>query len=444
MIHKLLIANRGEIATRVIRTAKKLGIATVAVFAEGDDQALHVFEADERVSIGAGPDAYLHVDRMIEVATGVGADGIHPGYGFLSERPDLAAACKRAGLVFVGPSPGVIAALGSKIAARTAAREAGIQVVPGTGVVATAKEAAAAANSLGFPVLVKCAQGGEGLGVKKATGPGELPDALGAIQTYSRDAFGVELVYLEKLLQPVRHVEVQIAADSRGNLVHLGVRDGSIQRRWRKILEEAPSTISAAEREHCIDAALRLCRFVGYDSLGSVEFLIHDGVTYFLEVNTRLPVEHGVTEQVTGLDLVEWQIHIALGEPLMARQDEITFDGHAIECRIYAEEVDEGFARASGRVSRFAVPTAPWVRNDIGVLEGDRITPLYETLIAKLIVHGPNRQSAIDRLQHALHGYVVDGVSTNLGVHQAIASHPEFLAGNYDTEFLASALGKRS
>lgn len=440
MIKKLLIANRGEVAMRVLRTAKRLGLGTVAVHSEADARALHVQAADERVSVGAAVplDDAVKIEHILRAARSTGADAIHPGYGFLSESPELARACRKAGLVFVGPHEEVIAAMGDKLAARRSAIAAGLQVVPGSGALPDVEAAQAEAQRLGYPVLVKANRGGGGAGMSVAREHEELPRVFAAVRSLARESLGDPTVYLEKLLPAAHHVEVQIAGDRQGNVVHLGDRECSVQRRFQKLIEETPSpALTPSLRQSALEAALKLARHVGYDSLGTVEMLLSDGELYFLEVNTRLQVEHGVTELVSGVDLVEWQVHLAMGEGLPATQKEIELEGHAIQCRIYAEDPEEGFTSHSGRISRFAVPTGAWVRNDVGVLEGDYVTPYYDPMIAKLLVHGPDRATAVERMKKALGDYLVEGIPTNLSVHLAVMNHPGFAAGDYDTNLLA-------
>jgi acetyl/propionyl-CoA carboxylase alpha subunit len=389
MIQKLLIANRGEIARRIISTAKRLGIGTVAVHSEADARALHVLDADEAVALGAGParDSYLKIEQIVTAAQQTGADAVHPGYAFLSENPHFARRCREAGLCFVGPSTAVIEAMGSKVAARDTAVEADVPVVPGSGPLGSCEQAVAEAARLGYPLLLKPASGGAGVGVLKVLEPSQLPAVYDAVRFRAEHLLDDDTVYLERYLERPRHVEVQIAGDTHGNVVHLGERECSLQRRCQKLLEETPSpALNEGQRARMTEAALRIAHRVGYCSLGTVEFLLAGSDFYFLEMSTRLQIEHTVTEMVTGLDLVEWQVRIALGEDLPARQDEIDASGHAIQCRIYAEDPAADFAPCPGRITAFDVPTGPWVRNDVAVGEGDTVTPYYDPMIGKLIV----------------------------------------------------------
>ncbi len=446
-IKKLLVANRGEIASRLIRTAKRMGIRTVAVHSEADARSLHVAEADEFVAIGPAPakESYLKVEQILAAARDTGADAVHPGYGFLSESADFARACRAAGLVFVGPETAAIEQLGSKLSARRLARAAGVPLLPGSEALGSVEAARAAAAAIGYPVLLKASAGGGGIGMQLVRKPEELDAAFTAARDKAARFFGEPSVYVEKWLEHARHVEVQIAADGFGDVVHLGERECSIQRRHQKVVEETPSSAVDDElRERLAAAALALAREAHYTSLGTVELLLAGRDFYFLEVNTRLQVEHTVTEMVTGLDLVEWQLRIAMGEPLPARQHELRFHGHAIQCRICAENPDKGFLPSPGRIDRFLVPQGPGVRNDVGVTEGDVVTPYYDSLIAKLVVHAPSRAECLERLQRALRDYEVDGVATNLEMHRRVVAHPRFARGDLDTAFLRSELGLKA
>ncbi len=444
MIQKLLIANRGEVAMRVIRTAKQMGIGTVAVHSEVDARALHVQAADERVDVGppAHQGKYLKVDQIMQAARDTGADAIHPGYGFLSENAALARACREAGLIFIGPNTAAIAALGQKVGARAVVAETRVPVVPGSGALADVEVAVTEARRLGYPVLLKASAGGSGVGMERVDNEAELRQRFEPARATAAARFASDTIYIERFLDQPRHVEVQIAADRHGNVVQIGERDCTIQRRHQKLLEESPSpSIDQELREQMQAAAVTIARHVGFDSVGTVEMLVSGGQAYFLEMNTRLQIGHPVTEVVSGLDLVEWQLRLAMGEELPAKQEEIHLEGHAILCRIYAEDPAQGFAPSPGRLTRFAVPTGPWVRNDIGVLEGDPVAPFYDPMIAKLIVHGPDRQTTIERLRAALSGYLIEGVVTNLELHQQIIADETFLAGTIDTGFLRDRLG---
>ncbi len=444
MIRKLLIANRGEVALRIIRTAKRMGIRTVAVHSEADARALHVEEADERVHIGppAARDSYLKIEQILDAAGQTGADAVHPGYGFLSENVDFARACREAGIVFVGPPTAAIEAMASKVAAREAAQAAGVPVLPGSGPLADIDMARAEAERIGYPVLLKASGGGGGIGMQVAKNAEQLGKHFQATRDKAERFFGNSMIYIEKLLERPRHVEIQVAGDAHGHLVHLGERECTIQRRHQKVIEETPSpALDERLREEMARSALALAKHVGYSSLGTVEMLLCGREFYFLEMNTRLQVEHTVTEMVTGLDLVEWQIRIAMGEPLPARQQDLRFFGHAIQCRIYAEDPDKGFLPAPGTLSRFLVPEGPGVRNDVGVFEGDLVTPYYDPMIAKLVVFGPDRSTAIARLTEALNNYEIEGLATNLAMHRRVVVDAAFQSGELATDFLKTRLG---
>jgi acetyl-CoA carboxylase biotin carboxylase subunit len=416
LIRKLLIANRGEIAVRLIRGARDLGVRTVAVYSGPDRLAPHVLEADEAYLLGPAPSAesYLRVDRILDVAIRSGADAVHPGYGFLAERAPFAAAVRDAGLAFVGPAPETIAAMGDKTEARRRMREAGVPIVPGlVDPVADTEEALAAATDIGYPVLLKAAAGGGGKGMRIVEDPRDLPRAFEAAQREARAAFGDDAVYLERFLSRPRHIEIQILGDTHGNVVHLNERECSIQRRHQKLVEEAPSPVVTAElRREMGDAAVRAARAVDYVGAGTVEFLFQGGEFFFLEMNTRLQVEHPVTELTTGLDLVAWQLRVASGEPLGFGQDDVAVDGHAIECRITSEDPYHGFLPSTGVVTHLQLPSGPGVRWDGGIQVGFEVSLHYDPLLAKLIVHAPNRESAIARMARALDELVVVGVDT--------------------------------
>lgn len=439
MIDKLLIANRGEIAARIMRTAKRLGLGTVAVHSEADTRALHVRQADEAFHIGpaSARDSYLKIEQVLLAARSTGANAVHPGYGFLSENASFAESCRQAGLIFVGPPTAAIAAMGSKVAARESARAADVPLLPGTGALADVEAAVRAADELGYPVLIKASAGGGGIGMQAAQNERELRQRFSSVAEGAARFFSDATVYLEKMLIAPRHIEIQIAGDSKGNMVHLGERECSIQRRHQKVLEETPSpAVSPELRQRMTQAALRLAAHVNYSSLGTVEFLVAGNDFYFLEMNTRLQVEHTVTEMVTGLDLVEWQIRIALGEELPALQSAIAFSGHAFQCRISAENPDKGFLPSPGQITDFVLPHGPGVRNDAGVELGDYVTPYYDPMIAKLVVHGASRNAAIERLKEALGAYRIEGITTNLPLHQRIVHDAAFLKGDLSTAFL--------
>jgi acetyl-CoA carboxylase biotin carboxylase subunit len=441
MLRKILIANRGEIAVRIVRACRELGIRSVAVYSEADRAALHVRMADEALAIGPAPatESYLNTARLLAAVRQSGADAIHPGYGFLSEDADLARACTEAGVRFIGPSPAAMDAMGSKTSARRSMQAAGVPVVPGTvqGLESDA-EAKQVATKLGYPVLIKASAGGGGKGMRVVESPADLASALEAARSEALRAFGDDEVYLEKLLVNPRHIEVQVLGDEHGNIVHLGERECSLQRRHQKVLEESPSPlVDAALRARMGEAAERVARATGYTSAGTVEFLVDaERNFYFLEMNTRLQVEHPVTEMVTGIDLVEWQIRIAAGEKLGFTQGQVQQRGHAIECRIYAENPDNNFFPSPGRITRLRTPSGPGIREDSGVYEGWTVPLDYDPLLAKLIAHGPTREQAIARLERALAEYQVGGIKTNVALFQRIVRHPEFVAGLVDTGFL--------
>jgi len=446
MFGKVLIANRGEIAVRVIRACRDAGIRTVVVFSDADREALHVRLADEAHPIGppAPSESYLVIDRLVDVARRAGADAVHPGYGFLSENARFAEACQAAGLVFIGPPPSAIARVGHKTVARRAAMDAGVPVVPGTvDPVSSDDEARRAALDLGFPVLVKAARGGGGKGMRVVATPGELASAMRLARSEAASAFGDGAVYLEKVIGEPRHVEIQILADAHGQVLHLGERECSIQRRHQKVIEESPSTaVDAVLRADMGAAACRLMASAGYQNAGTVEFLLApDRRFYFLEVNTRLQVEHPVTELVTGVDLVREQLRLAAGERLGYAQSEVRSRGWAIECRISAEDPATGFTPSPGRVTAWRSPGGPWVRVDAGVYEGGEVSLHYDPLMAKLIVWGGDRDEAVHRMSRALAEFTVAGVKTTIPFHRAVMRHQDFLAGRLSTTFVERAFG---
>ena len=444
---KCLIANRGEIAVRVVRACQALGIRTVAVYSEADAGARHVTQADEAYAIGpASPaESYLNGDRLIAAALTAGCDCLHPGYGFLSESPDFAAAVLAAGLTWIGPGPDAIRRMGVKTEARALMAAAGVPLAPGFQS-DSADEAAflAAAGEIGYPVMVKAAGGGGGKGIRVVRDPADLPDALAAARREAGHAFGDPRLYLEKFVEPARHVEIQVLADQHGQTVHLFERDCSAQRRHQKVVEESPAPgLDEHTRQAMGAAAVQAAQAVGYVNAGTVEFILTpDGQFYFLEMNTRLQVEHPVTELVTGLDLVQLQFLIAAGQPLPFRQDDITRRGHALECRLYAEDAASGFLPSTGALLRFIPPDGPGLRVDSGVQTGDSIGIHYDPLIAKLIVHGQTRADAIARMQAALARTVVLGVATNRAFLQALLAHPAFAAGGIDTGFIEQHLAE--
>jgi acetyl-CoA carboxylase biotin carboxylase subunit len=444
---KLLVANRGEIALRVIRACQELGVRTVAVYSEADARAPHVREADEAVCIGPPPssESYLLGDRVIEVALRTGAEAIHPGYGFLSERAWFARAVRDAGLVFVGPPAEAIDAMGSKTAARQLVIAAGVPVVPGTTeALRDADEAIAVAESFGFPVLLKAAAGGGGKGMRIVRARAEMVDALASAKRESQSAFGDDAVYVEKYIEGPRHVEIQVLADSHGHIVHLGERECSVQRRHQKMIEEAPSVAVSPELRARMGAtAVAAARAAGYVNAGTCEFLLdRSGEFYFLEMNTRIQVEHPVTELVMGLDLVQWQIRIAAGAELPFAQKDFTPRGWAIECRITSEDPANGFLPSIGRVEHLHVPSGPGVRWDGGIEAGSDIGLYYDPMLAKLIVHAPNRALAIARMRRALLELTVDGIETSRAFHIRVMDHPEFQRGDISIQWLEQTLGE--
>ncbi|MGH9520534.1 MAG: acetyl-CoA carboxylase biotin carboxylase subunit [Terriglobales bacterium] len=444
---KILIANRGEIAVRLIRACRELGITAVAVYSDVDRTALHVQLADEAYRLGpaAAAESYLNQDLVLRAARNCGAEAIHPGYGFLSENAAFAAACGQAGIVFIGPSPESMAALGSKTAARKLAQEHGIPILPGTtGAVASPEEAIRVAGRIGYPVMLKAAAGGGGKGMRLVARGEDLPSAFGLAAAEAQAAFGDAAVFLERAVLRPRHIEIQILGDQQGNLVWLGERECSVQRRHQKVIEESPAPrLSDATRAAMGEAALRAARAANYFSAGTVEFLVdqNEGF-YFLEVNTRLQVEHPVTELVTGLDLVAEQIRIAAGEPLGYDQSSIRARGHAIECRVCAEDPEQDFMPSPGTIRRLISPQGPGVREDSGVYEGWTVPLEYDPLLAKLITWGTDRQQAVARMRRALGEYQIGGLRHNLGFFRRVFREPEFLAGRTDTGYIARLLAQ--
>ncbi len=431
---KVLVANRGEIAIRIFRTLRELGIGCVAIYSEADRAARHPSFADDAYLVGPGPPAesYLNVERILEAARRSGAEAIHPGYGFLAENATFARACADAGLVWIGPSPDAIETMGSKVAARERMRAAGVPIVPGvTAPVESAEEVLRLGEELGWPIAIKASAGGGGKGLKVVREPGEAARALESARREGEAYFSDAAVYVERYLDDPRHVEVQVLADAHGNVVHLGERDCTIQRRHQKLVEETPSPAVDAElRARMGGIAVDAARAVGYVSAGTIEGLLsREGEYFFLEMNTRIQVEHTVTELVTGLDLVREQVLIAAGEPLSFRQEEVRFSGHALECRINAEDVSRGFLPSPGTITRYREPGGPGVRVDSGVAAGSEIAALYDPMIAKLCVLGGDREHARRRMLRALDEFVIDGVPTLLGFHRALLSHPCFIEG---------------
>jgi acetyl-CoA carboxylase biotin carboxylase subunit len=439
MFKKVLIANRGEIALRVHRACQEMGIKTVAVHSTADNTAMHVRLADESVCIGppAARDSYLNMAAIISAASITGAEAIHPGYGFLSENANFAEMVEAHGLAFIGPSPAHIRMMGDKIAAKDAMRRLGVPLVPGSlGALATYEEAREVAEQVKYPVLIKAAAGGGGRGMKVARGPDELEEAFRVARAESKAAFGDDSVYLEKYLDRPRHIELQVLADTHGHVVHFGERDCSLQRRHQKLVEEAGSPVLTADDRDALGAQVTAAlRGLGYRNAGTLEFLWQDGQFAFIEMNTRLQVEHPVTEMVCGVDLVREQVRIAAGQKLGYTQAEIRFSGHAIECRITAED-PETFAPSPGRVDMYHAPGGLGVRVDSALYSGYVVPPHYDSLVAKLVVHGATRAEAIARLKRALAEMVVGGIKTTLPLHQRIVADPEFQAGDYTIHWL--------
>lgn len=441
MFKKVLVANRGEIAVRVIRACHELGIRTVAVYSEADRDALHVKLADEAFCIGPAPgkESYLNMTNLMSTATLIEADAIHPGYGFLAENADFAELCAACNITFIGPSPDAIIRMGDKTTARDTMKAAGVPVVPGTeGVIEDLDTAVETARKIGFPVIVKATAGGGGKGMRVVNGEAELKRAIRTAQQEAEANFGNPGVYLEKYLVKPRHIEIQVLADNNGNIIHLGERDCSIQRRYQKLIEEAPSPALDEElRERMGQAAVAAARAVNYTGAGTVEFLLdHDGQFYFMEMNTRIQVEHPVTEMVTGVDLVQEQIKVAAGKPLSVTQKDIKIDGWSIECRINAENPDKNFMPTPGNIQFYLPPGGYGVRVDSAAYPGYTITPYYDSMVAKLIVWGKDRQEAIQRMSRALNEFAVEGISTTIPFHLKLLAHQKFREGDFHIQFL--------
>jgi len=447
MFEKVLIANRGEIALRIHRACREMGIRTVAVHSTADADAMHVRLADEAVCIGPPPSrqSYLNVPAILSAATIAGADAIHPGIGFLSENAEFAAMVEEHGFTFIGPEPAHIRLMGDKVAAKDAARSLGIPVVPGSdGAITDDVEAMELADRIGYPVLVKAAAGGGGKGMKVAQARGEMAEALALARAEAKANFGNDAIYLEKYLSHPRHIEIQILADAHGNVVHLGERDCSLQRRHQKLLEEAPSpALNASQRQQIGELATGAMRRLGYRSAGTIEFLYQDGEFYFIEMNTRLQVEHPVSEMITGIDLVREQIRVATGAPLDFRQGDVTFTGHAIECRINAEN-PETFAPSPGRITDYHAPGGLGVRVDSALYSGYKVPPNYDSLIAKLVVHGNTRNECLMRLRRTLEEFVIGGVETSIPLHRRLVTAADFINGDYDIRWLEKFVQPRS
>jgi acetyl-CoA carboxylase biotin carboxylase subunit len=446
MFSKILIANRGEIAVRVERACREMGIRSVAVYSDVDRASLHVRKADEAYHIGppTASESYLNIDKILDVARRSGAQAIHPGYGFLSENARFARACERAGVKFIGPTAAAMEMMGSKTRARQEMEKAGVPFVPGSSRGLDFGEMHKLADQIGYPVMLKAAAGGGGKGMRAVHSAAELRSAYNAARSESKRAFGDDEVYLEKLIVNPRHIEMQVLADEHGHAVYLGERECSVQRRHQKVLEECPSPLVTSEMRKAMgEVAVRVAQAAGYTNAGTVEFLVDEQRNfYFLEMNTRLQVEHPVTELVTGLDLVHLQIHIASGEPLPVKQEDITLRGHAIECRVYAEDPDNNFFPSPGTITLLIAPSGPGIRRDSGMYEGWAVPMDYDPLLAKLIGYGETREQAISRLQRALYEYFVGGIKTNLSLFRRILQDPDFRAGKLDTGFLDRLLAQ--
>ncbi|WP_394547804.1 acetyl-CoA carboxylase biotin carboxylase subunit [Priestia aryabhattai] len=442
MIKKLLIANRGEIAVRIIRACKELGVESVAVHSQADRESLHVQLADEAYCIGptSSKDSYLNFTNIMSVAMLTGCDAIHPGYGFLAENADFAELCRECNVTFVGPSPEAINKMGTKDVARETMREAGVPIVPGsTGIVESVEDGMSIANDIGYPVIIKATAGGGGKGIRVAKNEQELIKGITITQQEAATAFGNPGVYIEKFIEDFRHVEIQVLADSHGNTVHLGERDCSIQRRLQKLIEETPSpALDEKTRELMGDAAVKAAQAVNYTGAGTVEFIYdyRENKFYFMEMNTRIQVEHPVTEMVTGVDLIKEQIKVANGETLPFTQEEVTFNGWAIECRINAENPGKNFMPSPGTIQMYLPPGGYGVRVDSAAYPGYAIPPYYDSMVAKLIVHAPTREEAIERMKRALDEFVIDGVATTIPFHQKLLNHEKFVSGEFNTKFL--------
>lgn len=445
MLDKVVIANRGEIALRILRACKELGIKTVAVYSEADRDQKHVFLSDESVCIGpaASVDSYLNIPAVISAAEITDAAAIHPGYGFLSENADFAERVEQSGFIFIGPGADTIRLMGDKISAIGAMKKAGIPCVPGSnGALADDPETLKqTARAIGYPVIIKAAGGGGGRGMRVARGEAGLLKSVALTRSEAGAAFGNDVVYMEKFLERPRHIEIQVLADTQGNAIYLGERDCSMQRRHQKVIEEAPAPgLNAAIRKQIGERCVAACRALAYRGAGTFEFLYQDGEFYFIEMNTRVQVEHPVTEMITGVDIVKEQLHIASGRPLGYRQDEITIRGHAVECRINAED-PETFMPSPGAIDHYHPPGGPGIRVDTHVYQGYKVPPYYDSMIGKLVAHAETRELALSRLSTALSEIVIDGIKTNIPLHQRLAQDPAFMAGGTDIHYLEKKLG---
>jgi len=440
LFNKILVANRGEIAIRVMRACREMRITSVAVYSEADKNALFAKYADVACYIGLPPasQSYLRIDRILDIAEKTGAEAIHPGYGFLAENPDFASECEKMGITFIGPSSDTIKNAGSKIAAKKTMRAAGVPVIPGiSGEISDVEQTIDAAHEIGYPVIVKASAGGGGIGMKIAKSDEELQAAIHSTQAVAQSVFGDATIFMEKYLPNPRHIEFQVLADARGRTVHLNERECSIQRRHQKLIEESPSPVMTPDlRTEMGDAAVNAARAIDYENAGTVEFMYSDGDYYFLEMNTRLQVEHPITEVVTGTDIVRRQIAIAAGEDLNLEQEDVKIMGWAIECRINAEDPLDDFAPSPGRITRYRSPGGPGVRVDSGVHTGYTISPFYDSMVSKLISHGENRGEAIERMRRALYEYVIVGVTTNIPFHKAVLRNQHFIDAELSTHFI--------
>lgn len=446
MISKVLVANRGEIAVRVIRACKELGIKTVAIYSDADKEAMHTQLADEAICVGAGKskDSYLNEINIISAAVTTKCNAIHPGFGFLSENAEFASICEECNIKFIGPSSETMSIMGNKSRARDIMKSAGVPVVPGSdGVVATYEDAMVEARKIGFPLMIKASAGGGGKGIRLVRKFEELENAYNTAKSEAKNNFNDDSVYMEKFIENPRHIEFQILGDSFGNVVHLGERDCSVQRRNQKVIEEAPSYILSAElREKMGDVAVRAAKAVNYVNAGTIEFLVDkNNDFYFMEMNTRIQVEHPITEMITNVDIVKEQIRIASGEEMKLNQDMIKIDGHAIECRINAENPSRNFAPCPGKIDFLNLPGGNGIRVDTAVYPGYTIPPLYDSMIAKLIVHGKTREEAIRKMISALEEVVIDGIDSNVDFHISILNNKRFREGSFDTSFISEEFG---
>ncbi|MBQ8181527.1 MAG: acetyl-CoA carboxylase biotin carboxylase subunit [Ruminococcus sp.] len=448
MFKKVLIANRGEIAVRIIRACRELGVRCVAVYSTADTSSLHAQIADEAVCIGPAPtkDSYLNMNAIIQAALNTGADAVHPGFGFLSENAEFARLCEKYGITFIGPSYESIEMLGDKAAAKETMKAAGVSVIPGSdGAVSSYEEAAAIAEKAGYPVLVKASAGGGGRGIRRVDSPDQLREQMTAAQQEAKNFFGDDAVYIEKFLINPHHIEIQIMADKMGNYIYLGERDCSMQRRNQKVLEECPSPIvDETLRKKMGEAAVTAAKQSGYYNAGTIEFLVDENRNfYFMEMNTRIQVEHPITEEVTGFDLVKAQIEVAAGLPLSVKQEDIKLRGHAIECRINAENPELDFRPSPGTITALYMPGGPGIRIDGAVYQGYTITPYYDSMISKLIAHGSDREDAVNKMKWALSEFIVEGIDTNIDFQLELIRNPDFRNGKYDIGFLGRYMEER-